>query len=202
MGELSRAQFLTRGLKGGVALVAGGTLLAAGGPAVAGTEPSGGLSEGDLAILRLAASAELFAQDFYTRAIGARKLARDGQAYLSAARSNERTHHQALAKVLGAGSPVADDFQFVYASGAFKSAASIAKLGISLETAFVGAYAGAAGALEAAALRTVAAQIGACEAMHLSTLSGISGRDPIGSAFPAALDVEQASAALDPYLGE
>jgi hypothetical protein len=202
MGEFSRAQFLQHGLKGGVALVAGGALLAVAAPARAGEEPAAALPEGDLAILRLAASAELLAQDFYSRAIAARKFERDDRAYLAAARANERAHYDSLAQAIGTGPPVPDDFQFTYARNAFTSAKSIARLGVSLETAFVGTYVGAAGALETTALRVVAAQIGASEATHLSVLSELDGGDPIGPPFPAALDVEQASAALDPFLGE
>jgi hypothetical protein len=202
MGEFSRAQFVQRGLKGGLALFAGGALLATAVPALAGEEPAAELPEGDLAILRLAASAELLAQDFYTRAIAAKKLDREGQAYLASARANERAHYDALAKAIGTGPPVADDFRFTYPGTAFKSAKSIVKLGVSLETAFVGAYVGAAGALETAELRVVAAQIGASEATHLSVLSELNGGDPVGPPFPTALNVEQASAALDPFLGE
>src|SRR5262245_23572185 len=135
MGEFSRAQFLQRGLKGGVALVAGGALLAVAAPVWAGEEPAATLPEGDLAILRLAASAELLAQDFYSRAIAARKLEREDQAYLVAARANERAHYDALAQAIGTGPPVAEDFRFAYAGAAFRSAKSITKLGVSLETA-------------------------------------------------------------------
>lgn len=202
MNGLSRAQFLARGFKGGVALVAGGTFLAAAAPALAGEEPTVGPPEGDAAILRLATSAELLAQDFYRRAIEGKKFEREDRRYLSAALGNERAHYDALAKAIGTGAPVADDFVFTYPKGAFKSAASIASLGVSLETAFVGAYVGAVGTLETPELRVVAAQIGASEATHLSVFSELSGGQPVGPAFPAALTVEQASAALDPYLGE
>jgi Ferritin-like domain len=201
MGEFSRAQFLQRELKGGVALAAGGALLAVAAPVQAGENPADALPEGDLAILRLATSAELLAQDFYGQAIATRKLERDGRAYLAAARSNERAHDDALAKAMGT-APIADDFRFTYSGTAFKSAKSIAKLGLSLETAFVGLYAGVGGALERAELRVVAARIGACEATHLSVLSQLDGGDPVGPAFPTALNVEQASAALDRFLGE
>jgi hypothetical protein len=57
--DTTRAQFLSRGAKGGLALVAGGALLGlAEGPAL-------GAAAGDVAIAELAASAELLALDFY-----------------------------------------------------------------------------------------------------------------------------------------
>ena len=70
-----------------------------------------------------------------------------------------------------------------------------------METAFVGTYVGAAGSLQTPELRLAAAQIAASEAMHLSVLSGIQSGTPVGQAFPVALDVEQASDALDAYFG-
>ena len=202
MRGLSRAELLARGVKGGVVLVAGGTVLATASPVFAGTDQGSGPPEEDLAIVRLAASAELLAQAFYTKAIASHKIAKPDRGYFTAAFANERDHYAALANVLGNGAPIADDFQFVFGSNSFSSEAAIAKLGVALETAFVGAYLGAVSALQTADLRAVAAQIAASEAMHLSVLSDIHNGSPVGRAFPAALAVEQASDALDPYLGE
>jgi len=201
IGKLSRAQFLARGVGGGVALMAGGTLLATAAPALAGTSDGTGPPEEDLAVVRLAASAELLAEEFYTRAIASRKIAKEDRGYLAAALANERDHYAALAKVLGDAAPIADDFQFVFPAGAFGSEAAIAKLGVALETAFVGAYVGAVTGLQTLELQGVAAQIAASEAMHLSVLSDIHSHSPVGPAFPVALTVEQASDALTPFLG-
>jgi demethoxyubiquinone hydroxylase (CLK1/Coq7/Cat5 family) len=204
MSDLSRGQFLTRGLEAGVALVAGGALLGTAATAIAGTEPetTSGPPEEDLAVVRLAASAELLAVAFYTRAIASKTVAREDRAHLTAALGNERAHYEALARMLGEGAPVADDFTFAFPADAFKSASSIARLGVKLETAFLGAYAGAVGALQTPELRVTAAEIAASEATHLSTLNAIAGDQPVGPAFPQALTVEEASAALDPFLGE
>ncbi len=203
MSDLSRAQFLARGVKGGAALVAGGALLGLAGPALAGAEPAPAApSEEDLAIVRLAASAELLAEAFYNGCLNAKQFAKEARTYLVEARRNEHEHYAALAQVLGAGAPLADDYQFTFPAGAFKSSASAAKLGVSLETTFVGTYLGAVAALQDAALRDTAAQIAASEAMHLSFFSDIVRGTPIGPAFPPGFDVEQATAALDPYFGE
>lgn len=198
MTEISRAQFLARGARGGVALVAGGAVLALAAPAVAEDTPG----EGDLAIVRLAASAELLAEAFYNGCINATTFGPDERDYLVAARRNEREHYATLAEVLGTGAPVAVDFQFAFPPKAFATRRSAAKLGAGLESAFVGTYLGAVSALQSPELRSVAAQIAASEAQHLSVLAGVAGRSPIGPAFPAALDVEQASGALDPFFGE
>ena len=196
---LSRAQFLARAQPGSLALVAGGSVLAlAAGPATAQTAPG----EEDLAHLRLAAAAELLAEAFYTRAIIARTFVGAERAYLGQARKTEREHYAALAALLGDGAPRAADFQFRFPENAFATRASAARIGVALETAFVGAYLGAVGALQSSELRFVAAQIAASEASHLSVMSGISTGNPIGPAFPSGLDLEQASSVLDRFLGE
>ena len=199
MTEFSRAQLLAGGLRGGVTLVAGGTVLAAAAPALGGpVEPP----EEDLATVRLAASAELLAEAFYNRALNANAFEQEERSYLVAARANEREHYESLAGVLGDGAPLANDFQFTFPANAFKSRAAIAKTGVNLETAFVGAYLGAVASLQTAEYRAVAGQIGASEAMHLSALTELRGGSPVGPAFPAALNIEQATDALAPYLGE
>ena len=90
---------------------------------------------------------------------------------------------------------------FTYPSGAFASRASIGKLGQALETAFVGAYMGAVGAFQSNALKSVAAEIGACESRHLSVLTNIAA-DAIVPApsLPAVLTAAQATAAVKPFL--
>src|SRR5215468_6524412 len=84
-GTTSRATFLSRGAKGGLALVAGGSVLAAtSGSALANLGDS---KTSDADIAKLAATAELLALDFYTRCIASKKFTGDKLAYLAAARS-------------------------------------------------------------------------------------------------------------------
>ena len=90
MDSTTRAQFLARSAKGGLALVAGGAIL--------------GLAEGtafgaistDADIAKLAATAELLAIDFYTHAIDSKQLKGDELSYLVGARGNEQAHYDAL----------------------------------------------------------------------------------------------------------
>lgn len=203
MAELSRGELLSRSARLGAGLLAGGALAAfAARPALAEDPPvDEGPSEEDLAVVRLAAAAELLAIDFYTRAIASKKLSGDERGYMIKARGNEREHYTALAGVLGDGAPVADDFQFTFPPGTFKSRSKIASVGVTLETAFLGAYLGGVKGLTDDNLKAVASQIGASEAQHLSVLSALKDGRPVGPAFPVALDVEQASDALDPFLG-
>jgi hypothetical protein len=191
--DVSRAQFLSRGAKGGLVLVAGGSVLAATvGPAL-------GASSGDAAIAKLAATAELLAIDFYTRAIKSGKLKGDQLGYLQAARVNEQDHYTALAGVLGSAAPKGTKFK--YPAGTFNAAKSIATTGSALETAFVGAYMGAVTALKDNKLKGVAAQIGANEAQHLTIFNQIGAGVLVANpSFPKVLTAAQATKAVTPFL--
>jgi Ferritin-like domain len=192
--ETTRAAFLSRGAKGGLALVAGGSVLAmaTGGPAL-------GAATADTDIAKLAATAELLAIDFYSRSIKAGKLKGAEAAYLAAALQNERDHYKALAGVLGSAAPKGVKFKFPAMT--FDSAKSIGKTGQALETAFVGAYLGAVTALKSNELKGVAAQIGNNESRHLAILSNIAaGTIVSGPSFPKALTAAQATKAVTPFL--
>jgi len=193
MSTTTRAQFLVRGAKGGLALVAGGAVF--------------GLAEGvalgavltDADIAKLAATAELLAIDFYTRAIDSNKLKGDELSYLVGAKGNEVAHYDALKGVLKSATP--SGLKFTYPAGSFASRTSIGTLGEALETAFVGAYMGAVGSLKSDTLKSVAAEIGACESRHLSVLTNI-GQNAIVPApnFPTVLSAAAATAAVKPFL--
>ena len=191
--ETTRAAFLSRGAKGGLALVAGGSVLAmASGPAF-----GSGMADADIA--KLAATAELLAIDFYTRSIRSGKLRGAEAAYLAAALQNERDHYKALAGVLGKAAP--KRLKFKFPAGTFGSARSIGRTGQALETAFVGAYLGAVKALRSNELKGVAAQIGNNESRHLAIISNIAaGTIVSGPSFPKALTAAQATKAVTPFL--
>src|SRR5579871_6086052 len=102
MSGTTRAQFLNRGAKGGLALMAGGLILgAADGPALAAL--TGATSDTDIA--KLAATAELLAIDFYGKAIASKQLKGDELSYLVGAKANEVAHYDALKGVLGKATP-------------------------------------------------------------------------------------------------
>ena len=190
----SRAGFFTLGAKGGLALVAGGSLLGvAAGPAL-------GQAAGDVAIAKLAATAELLAIDVYTQAIGTGFFKADVLAYMEAARQNEQDHYDALAEVLGSEAP--KGVAFTYPEGTFASAGSIAATGVALETAFVGAYMGAVEALQDDMLKAAAAQIGANEAQHLTTFKRLEAGNTLvpNPSLPDKLTADEATAAVTPFL--
>ena len=190
----TRAQFLRQAGGGGLALIAGGSLLGlAQGTAFAAT------SSGDVAIAKLAATAELLAIDFYTKALASKQLKGSEASYLGAALGNEQAHYAALKSVLGSAAP--SGLKFKYPSGAFASRHSIGTLGEALETAFVGAYMGAVTSLKSDALKSVAAEIGACESRHLSVMSNIAANMIVPAPnLPQVLTAAQATKAVTPFI--
>jgi hypothetical protein len=195
---ISRSQLLSRGAKSGAALVLAGS--------IAGSLPGSALADTipdeDLAYARLLVGAELLAADFYTQAIASKRFRAGASRDLKRALFNEREHYQTVSAVLsGAGQPpaVAADFDFAYPAGSFASESSIAKLGVTLEAAFLGAYLGAVDGLQTSALKQPVARIAASEAQHLSVLTQLAGADPIGISFPSPLTIDEASNALDAF---
>jgi hypothetical protein len=193
MDGSTRAQFLARGARGGLALVAGGAVLGLAG----GTAFGAGVSDADIA--KLAATAELLAIDFYGKAIASGKLKGDELSYVVGAQDNEKAHYAALKGVLKSATPAG--LEFKYPAGSFDSRKSIGTLGQALETAFVGAYMGAVTALKSNELKGVAAEIGGCESRHLSVLTNIAA-DAIVPApdLPKAFTAAQATAAVKPFV--
>ncbi len=193
MDGTTRAQFLARGAKGGLALVAAGSLLGL----AEGT--AFGAASADADIAKLAATAELLAIDFYSRAIDSNQLKGDELAYLAGARGNEQAHYAALKGVLKSATP--KNLRFKYPTKAFASRRSIGMLGQALETAFVGAYMGAVTSLQSNELKAVAAEIGACESRHLSVLTNIAAGAIVPAPdLPKVLTAAQATAAVSPFL--
>jgi hypothetical protein len=195
---LSRAQLISRGLAGGAAVLVAGSA----GGFFAGSAAADTIPDSDLAYARLLVGAELLAADFYTRAIASKQFSRMTVNDLRRALFNEHEHYQSVSGILtGAGQvpATAADFDFSYPKRSFQSAASIAKLGVVLETSFLGAYLGAVDGLQTAALKQPIARIAASEAEHLSALTRLSGAEPIGLSFPEALTIDEASNAMDAY---
>jgi len=193
MSGTTRAQFLTRGAKGGLALVAGGAVLGI----AEGTAFGAVTTDADIA--KLAATAELLAIDFYTMAIDSKQLKGDELSYLAGAKQNEVDHYNALKGVLKSATP--SGLKFMYPTGSFASRKSIGMLGEALETAFVGAYMGAVTAFTSNELKGVAAEIGACESRHLSVLTNIGSNAIVPApSLPKVFTAAQATNALKPFL--
>jgi hypothetical protein len=195
---LSRAQLFSRGIKGGAAILIAGSATGV----LAGSAGADAIPDGDLAYARLLVGAELLAADFYATAIASKQFSGEALTYLKRATFNEQEHYQSVSGILtGAGqvAATAADFDFSYPKGSFVSKLSIAKLGVTLETTFLGAYLGAVAALQTNVLKQPVARIAASEAEHLSFLTNLTGADAVGISFPNALTIDEASNALDAY---
>jgi len=135
--RVSRGQLISRGVKGGAALLLAGSCA---GSLVDSAVAADTVPDSDLAYARLLVGAELLGLDFYTRAIASTRLRGGVLGSLKRARLNARAHYDKMSEVLsGAGQTpaVASDFDFSYPKGAFASKPSIAKLGVRLEAAFM-----------------------------------------------------------------
>lgn len=191
--ELSRVTLLARGGKVAAAVVVSSAL---GGFA---PRASAAVPDGDLAYARLLVALELLSLDFYTRAIGA---GGGSQLELRRARAAERRHYDVVAAVLtdaGQVPATAQDIDFSYPRGSFTSSATIARLGVRLESLSLGAYLGAVRSLQTPLYREHAARAAASEAQHLSVFAGAVGGRRLGPPLPAARSIDRVSDALDAY---
>jgi hypothetical protein len=198
--QFTRAELFSRGAKGGAALLVAGSAVGV----LAETAAADPLSDNDLAYVRLLVGTELLGIDFYTQAAAAKKLSPTGQKYLKAALANEKEHYQSVAGILSGANLVpltAADVDFSYPKTTFDSASSITKLAAQLETAFVGAYLGAAGGMQASSLVGGIASIGANQAQHLSVFQNMLFGKPINVSFPKAMSIQAVSDVLDTYSG-
>jgi rubrerythrin len=188
-----------RGVAGGGAL-----LVSAAGistfPALASADT---VPDGDLAYLRLLIAAELLAIDFQSRALASGRLHAPGaKALFRRIRADENAHYTLLAETLtnaGQTPATADDIDFHYPKGSFRSQASVVRLAGRLEHLMVGAYVGAIEGVETPELRLPIGQIAANEAQHQGALAGLSGRPVVEDTFAPALNITAVSDALDEF---
>src|SRR5262249_55319802 len=107
--------------------------------------------------------------------------------------AHEREHLAALSAILGDGAPTADDFDLRFPKE------PVAAMGRRFETAFTGAYLGAARGVADPDLRLLFARLAACHSAHLAYWHRVAGDSSVGRALPFALDIDRASSALEPY---
>jgi rubrerythrin len=158
--------------------------------------------DGDLAYLRLLIAAELLAVDFQAKALHSRKLRRAAHALFSRIQSDEEQHYTQLATLLtdaGQAPATADDIDFSYPKGTFRTQGSITRLAGRLEHLMVGAYLGAVENVETPGLRLPIGQIAANEAQHQGALAALHGQPVVGKAFAPALQIGAVSDALDEF---
>jgi Ferritin-like domain len=195
---LERQDFLRYGLTGG-ALVVAGTALSA---AIAAEDASAAPTEVDFAYAQFGVASEYLLADFYGKAASSKQFTGPELRALERAQFNESEHLAALGSILTGGAQplaVADDFEFAYPKRAFTSRAAIARLGVEIETAVLGAYLTAATTVTDATFRSVFARVLASEAEHVGFLSAIAADRAFGMSFPGLLSLDQATAVTDPF---
>jgi rubrerythrin len=194
MQTLTRAGLLRSGA--GAALAVSGAGLVA--RAAAADVPP----DADLAYARLLVAADLLAADFYAQALAAKQFGAPAVKELKRAAFNEQEHYAAVAGVLTAAGQTpatADDIDFSYPAKAFAEKGSIAKLGVAIEQLQLGAYLGAADAVQTEPLRGIATRIAANEAQHVSLFTGLLEDRLLGVSLPLPLAIGDASNALGAY---
>lgn len=159
----------------------------------------------ELAYANFGLATELLLKDFHAKTVEAKLFA--GTAAKDASRSgfNAGEHAASLARLLrDAGEPpaVEEDFAFEWPDGTFATKESAVAVGIGITQSLLGVYLGACSAISIASYRTLFASMGANVALRLAALSQHAGTGRVvGNSFPAAVDIETASDAIDDYLG-
>jgi hypothetical protein len=179
---------------------AGAGAAAMGVPWLAG---AGAATDEDLAFANFGVSAELLLKDFYAKALEAKLVGGAGRSVLRRGRSASAQHAKALGALLtGAGDtpPVDEDFAFEWPAPTFKTTESIVTTGLGLLRALLGAYQTAAATATEPTYRVLYASLAASIGQQIGALATLAPRAGVES-FPAALDLEAASDALDRYLG-
>ena len=197
MQTLTRAGLLRSGAAAALA-ASGAGILARG--AAADAPP-----DADLAFARLLVASDLLAADFYTQALAAKQFGASALKALRHAAFNEQEHYTAVAAFSlrpGRRPPPRTTSTSPYPAKAFADKGSIAKLGVAIEQLQLGAYLGAADAVQSEPLRGIATRIAANEAQHLSLFTGLLDDRVLGVSLPAPLGIGDASNALGAYRAE
>jgi hypothetical protein len=162
------------------------------------------VSEGELAYANFAIACEYLMADYYSRVLQARLLHGSARNGAHVARRNEGEHVAAFATLLTDASqavPIAEDFSFAWPAKTFRSLGAAAEVGAEIEAAVLGAYISAAATISVGTYRSLFARALADEARHLSVLTWVARGKPVGDSFPPALDLEEATTVVEPYLG-
>ena len=101
----------------------------------------------------------------------------------------------------GQAAPLAEDFEFAWPAATFRTRKAASTAGLTIVDALLGAYLTAAATSPTQAVRVLFSSLAASLGEQRSTLLLARGRTAIGNSFPAAVDLETASAAVERYLG-
>ena len=189
---MDRRRFLIGTIGAGTATLATPWL----GSAIAATDD-------ELAYANFGSSVELLLKDFYTRAVDAKIASGSGANVLKKGRTAAAQHAKALSELLVAAgdvAPVEEDFAFEWPARTFRTTQSIVTTGTGVLRALLGAYQGASASVTEPSYRVLYASLAASLGQQVSAMASLAPRVAV-EPFPVAMDLEAATAALEPYLG-
>ena len=194
----SEADWMNR--RGFLATTVGAGTLTLGAPWLSGANAA---TEDELAYANFGAATEFLVKDFYSRALEAKLVTGSQAAVLKRGRSAAAQHAKALSDLLvGAGdvAPLEEDFAFEWPEGTFGTTRDIVSTGLAVLGALLGAYQTAAASVTAPSYRVLYASLAASVGQQIGALASLGPRTAV-EPFPAATDLESATAALEKYLG-
>ncbi len=156
---------------------------------------------GDAAILQFAYQLELLEGTFYAEGVKAGLFADAFLEQIIAIRNHEMAHADALATTLGQlGAEVPATPQFTYPAGTFGDAATFLELAATFEPVGIGAYQGAAPALQSKDILAAAISIHNAECQHRCAINILNLITPPNNlAFEEALPLQDVQAAVEPF---
>jgi hypothetical protein len=155
----------------------------------------------DAAILQFAYQLELLEGTFYAEGVKAGLFKDAFLEQIVAIRDHEMAHADALAATLEElGAEVPATPQFTFPNGAFTDAATFLELAATFEPVGIGAYQGAAPALESKDILAAAISIHNAECQHRCAINILNLINPPNDlAFEEALRIEDVQAAVKPF---
>jgi hypothetical protein len=156
---------------------------------------------GDAAILQFAYQLELLEGIFYDEGVNAGIFVDDFLASIAAIRDHEFAHADAIAATLqGLGAEVPATPEFTYPEGVFTDAVPFLELAATLEPVGIGAYQGAAPALESKDILASAISIHNAECQHRCAINAMNLIFPPNNlALEEALPLADVQAAVAPF---
>lgn len=156
---------------------------------------------GDVAILQFAYLLEQLEGIFYQTGADAGIFDDFAVAQIAAIRDHEIAHAEAIAATLGQlGAEVPATPEFTYPDGVFSDPAAFLELAAVFEPVGIGAYQGAAPALESKEILAAAISIHNAECQHRCAINILNGVNPPNDvAFEEALPLPEVQSAVEPF---
>jgi hypothetical protein len=156
---------------------------------------------GDAAILQFAYQLELLEGTFYAEGVKAGIFKDAFLEQIVAIRDHEMAHADAIATTLGdLGADIPATPQFTFPPGTFGDAAAFLELAATFEPVGIGAYQGAAPALQSKDILAAAISIHNAECQHRCAINILNLVNPPNDlAFEEALPLEDVQAAVEPF---